>query len=58
MRFFELSTQADTGNCSVERPCFLSIQRFNWMLRLAEHLYYLKLSPNLQTGYEDKAVMG
>ena len=23
-RFFELLTQADTGNCSVERPCFLS----------------------------------
>ena len=23
-RFFELPTQADTGNCSVERPCFLS----------------------------------
>jgi len=25
-RFFELPTQADTGNCSVERPCFLSDQ--------------------------------
>ena len=23
-RFFELPTWADTGNCSVERPCFLS----------------------------------
>jgi hypothetical protein len=23
-RFFELPTEADTGNCSVERPCFLS----------------------------------
>ena len=23
-RFFELPAEADTGNCSVERPCFLS----------------------------------
>ena len=23
-RFFELPTKADTGNCSVERPCLLS----------------------------------
>ena len=23
-RFFELSTSADTGNCSAERPCFFS----------------------------------
>ena len=23
-RFFELPTKADTGTCSVERPCFLS----------------------------------
>ena len=24
VRFFELPTSVDTGNCSVERPCFLS----------------------------------